>query len=84
MPLLKVCVRLEPNVESTRIVEVSDWEGTKVDIVVGGSRAVDDDGADDTFTILVREMRVVPRGSCVEGWSVRAFCGLEVMLSLPY
>jgi hypothetical protein len=45
------------------VVPVSDRERAGIDIVVGSSRALNNDRANNSVTVLAREVRVVPRGA---------------------
>ena len=49
------------------VIEIGNWKGSKVNIIVGRSRPVDYDSSDNAVAILSREVRVVPCGTVLSG-----------------
>lgn len=64
---LKVDERVGGNLESSLVVPIRELVDTKIDVIVGRSRSVEEHRANNTVTVLVGEVRVVPRSTELSG-----------------
>ena len=55
------------NLEHGLIIPISDGIRAEIDVVVGGSRSIENDRTNDAVTILARVVGVVPRRSILSG-----------------
>ena len=73
----------ETQLVHTLVVEVCNGESAKISVIICRCWSVDDNSSDDTITVLVRVVRMIPRSSMLSGtesihlssvWFDWAFC----------